>query len=173
MSKVLRRRMVDELAKRYQGEKTLVVIGYKGLTANQAVELRADLRKENIRMNIVKNSIAWHTFEGVGLKDLTRYFSEMNAVVTGPDPVVIAKKLMTYREKNKVLEVKAAWVEGRLFTPDQVAVLSKLPSRERILANFIGAFAAPSQAFVSTVNEIIGRFVRTIKAVEEKVAKGP
>ena len=44
MSKVLRKRMVDELVKKHGKEKNFVLVSTAGMTSNQAVELRRDLR---------------------------------------------------------------------------------------------------------------------------------
>ena len=54
MSKVLRRKMVDELAEKLQGQNNLVLVDAQGLTGNQTVELRgSDLAGEiNNRVDV-------------------------------------------------------------------------------------------------------------------------
>jgi ribosomal protein L10 len=46
MSKVLRRKMVEELADTLKGQTNLVLVDAKGLTGNQTVELRKALRED-------------------------------------------------------------------------------------------------------------------------------
>jgi len=168
MSKALRRRIVDELEKKYRGSKNFFLIGTQGLTANQAVELRRELRNEKVKMNVVKNSTAHHTFERIGLKDLQKFLTGMNAVVYGPDPVVTAKKLLAYKEKNQRPDVKAAVVDGKLMNAEQVVRLSKLPGREQLLSQILGVLLGVQTKFVSTLNEIPRSFVGTLQAIVDK-----
>ena len=55
MSKVLRRKMVDELAEKLKGQTNLVLVDAKGLTGNQTVELRKALREDKLKLSLVKN----------------------------------------------------------------------------------------------------------------------
>src|SRR5262245_2552230 len=112
MSKALRRRMVDELVKKYSGSRNVALVDAQGLTGNESVELRRDLRGSKVRMSLVKNSVAHHAFEKLGFKDLQGHLSGMNAVVTGDDAAIIAKKLVEYGKKTKKATVKAAHFDG-------------------------------------------------------------
>jgi len=168
MSKVLRRRMVDELAEKFKGQKNLVLVDAKGLTGNQANELRAQLREVKVRMRLVKNSVALHTFKKLGIDAFEKALSGMNAVVYGPDPLAIAKKLVAYREKNQRPEVRAAVIDGKPMAAAALVELSKLPGREQILSQVLGVMKGVTQQFVSTLNEIPRKFVGTLQAIADK-----
>jgi len=169
MSKVLRRKMVDDLAARFKDQKNLVLVSADGLTANQAVELRAQLREGKVRIRLVKNSVAVHTFRKLGIEAFEKHLAAgMNAIVYGPDPLVIAKKLVAYRDKNHRPQVKFALIEGRAADAAAIEALSKLPGREQILGMFLGTLNGALQKFVSTLNEIPRSFLGTLKAVSEK-----
>jgi large subunit ribosomal protein L10 len=160
--------MLDELAGKFRGQKNLVLVGTQGLTANQAVELRKQLREAQVRMRAVKNSVALHTFKQLGIDAFEKHLSGMNALVYGPDPLALAKKLVAYREKNQRPDVKCAMIEGRVMDPAAVVALSKLPGREQLLATFLGTLNAVTQKFVSTLNEIPRSFVGTLQAVADR-----
>jgi large subunit ribosomal protein L10 len=161
--------MVDDLAARFRDQKNLVLVDAKGLTANQTVELRAQLREGQVRMRLVKNSVAVHTFRKLGIETFEKHLDRgMNAVVYGPDPLAIAKKLTAYREKHQKPAVKAALIEGRATDAAALVALSKLPGREQLLSMLLGALNGVAQKFVSTLNEIPRSFVGTLKAVSEK-----
>jgi large subunit ribosomal protein L10 len=169
MSKVLRRKMVDDLAARFKDQKNLVLVDAKGLTANQTVELRAQLREGQVRMRLLKNSVAVHTFRKLGIPSFEKHLDQgMNAIVYGPDPLAIARKLVAYREKHQRPAVKAALIEGRAADAAAITALSKLPGREQLLSMLLGALNGVVQKFVSTLNEIPRSFVGTLKAVSEK-----
>ncbi len=168
MSKVLRRKMVEELAEKFRGQKNLVLLDAQGLTANQSVELRSQLREGKILMRLVKNSVALHTFKALGLDAFEKHLTGMSAFVYGPDPLVMAKKLTAYREKHQRPAVKAAVIEGKPMAPGAIAELAKLPGREQLLAILLATLNGVTQKFVATLNEIPRSFVATLQAVSEK-----
>jgi large subunit ribosomal protein L10 len=46
-----------------------------------------------------------------------------------------------------------------------------MPSREELLAKLLGTMQAPVVKFVQTLNEVPGKFVRTLAAVRDAQAK--
>jgi large subunit ribosomal protein L10 len=171
MSKVLRRKMVDELAEKLQGQNNLVLVDAKGLTGNQTVELRKALREDKSKFRLVKNSVALHTFKKLGVTGFDASLTGMSGVVYGPDPLAIAKKLIAYREKHQKAAVKAAVVEGKPMPPAAFEQFSKLPGRQELLSQVLGVLQGVTVQFVSTLNEIPRSFVGTLKAVADKEKK--
>ncbi len=168
MSKVLRKKMVDELAEKFKGQKNLVLVDTKGLTARQATELRAELRESKVQMRAVKNSVALYTFRKLGVEGFDKSLTGMNAVIYGADPLAIAKRLVAYKEKNQRPEVRAAVIEGKPVSPAAIGDLAKLPGREEMLAQVLGLMNGVTAQFVSTLNEIPRKFVGTLQAVADK-----
>jgi large subunit ribosomal protein L10 len=171
MSKVLRRKMVEELAEKLKGQTNLVLVDAQGLTGNQTVELRKSLREEKLKLRLVKNSVALHTFKKLGIEGFDAKLTGMSAVVYGADALAIAKKLVAYREKHQKGAVKAAYIEGKSMSPASIDALSKLPSRQELLAQLLGLLNATTAKFVSTLNEIPRSFVGTLQAIADKDKK--
>ena len=169
MSKVLRRRMVDELVKKHDKQKNFVLVNAQGMTSNQAVELRRDLREAKAKLTVLKNSVAHHAFEKMGLKDLQKHLTGMNALVTGSDPVVLAKKLTAFKEKNDKAQVRGASVEGKALTAADVAAMSKLPGREELLSILLGTLQAPAQQMVNVLQESVRQVLNVLSAYETKL----
>ena len=168
MSKVLRRKMVDELAEKLKGQTNLVLVDAQGLTGNQTVELRKSLREEKLKLRLVKNSVALHTFKKLGIEGFDAKLTGMSAVVYGADSLAIAKKLVAYREKYQKGAVKAAFIEGKPMSPASIDALSKLPGRMELLSQLLGLLNATTAKFVSTLNEIPRSFVGTLQAIADK-----
>ncbi len=171
MSKVLRRKMVDELAEKLKGQTNLVLVDAKGLTGIQTTELRKALREDKAKLRLVKNSVALHTFKKLGITGFESQLNGMSAVVYGADPLAISKKLIAYREKHQKGAVKAALIEGKSMTPAQIEQLSKLPGRAQLLSQLLGVLNGVTVQFVSTLNEIPRSFVGTLQAIADKDKK--
>jgi large subunit ribosomal protein L10 len=171
MSKVLRRKMVDELAQKLKGAGNLVLVDAKGMTGRQSSELRASLREGKGRMRLVKNSVALHALRQVGVSSFEAHLTGMSALIYGVDPLALAKKLVAYREKHQKPAVKAALIEGREMDPASITAFSKLPGREELLGTLLGTMQAVTQKFVSTLNEIPRSFVGTLQAVADRGKK--
>ena len=171
MSKVLRRKMVDELAEKLKGQTNLVLVDAKGLTGIQTTELRKSLREDKLKLRLVKNSVALHTFKKLGIAGLEGQLSGMSALVYGADSLAIAKRLTAYKDKHQKGAVKAAYIEGKSMAPAQIELLSKLPGRNELLSQLLGLMNAVTVQFVSTLNEIPRSFVGTLQAVADKDKK--
>ena len=168
MSKALRHTMVGELEVKFKDQKNVLLIGTEGLTGTESVELRAMLHESEGSMRMVKNSVALHTFRKLGVDTFDKNFSGMTAVVYGPDPLALAKSLVSYKEKTKRPVVRAAIIEGKPMEPSSIVELAKLPGRDELLAQLLSAFNAVTQKFVATLNEIPRSFVATLQAVSDK-----
>jgi large subunit ribosomal protein L10 len=89
------------------------------------------------------------------------------AVAISADPVAVAKILSEFAKENDKLRIKAAAMGGKLMSLAQVKALATLPGREQLLAMLMGTMQAPVQKFVQTLNEVPGKFVRTLAAVRD------
>lgn len=163
--------MVSEVSQRLEGLNNFLVIDYKGLKASQAVELRRDLRQNDSNMVVIKNSIATNALNKLGVSELKKYFGGMSAIVYGKDPVTISKKVISYKDKNKVLDVKCAYIDGKFVNISDVKKLSELPSREQLLGQVVGTIAAPMTGFVRTLNAISTKLAYAVNAIKEKREK--
>jgi large subunit ribosomal protein L10 len=171
MSKILRRKMVDELAEKLKGQGNVVLVDAKGLTGLQGTELRQALREGKARMRLVKNSVALHALKRLGITSFEKHLGGMSALIFGADPLALAKKLVAYREKHQKPALKAALIDGREMDPSSLDALSKLPGREELLSTLLGTMNAVTQKFVSTLNEIPRKFVGTVQAVADREKK--
>lgn len=163
--------MVSEVSKRLEGLSNFLVIDYKGLKANQAVELRKDLRQNDSNMMVIKNSVAANALTKLGTAEIKKYFEGMSAIVYGKDPVTISKKVISYKDKNKVLNVKCAYIEGKFVNVSEVKKLSELPSREQLLGQVVWTIAAPMTGLVRSLNAISTKLVYAVNAIKEKREK--
>lgn len=168
MSKALRTRMVTEMGRKFKGVQAGVLVDYRGLSAGQADSLRKDLRSAKVEMDVIKNSLAKLAFKDTGLGLLEKHLKGQIALVHGPDPVTVAKKLLAWKDKNKKLEIRGGILGSDLLSVDQIKALSTMASREAILSQIAGLIAAPMSDFACCLSVLFQDMAGLLKALEEK-----
>jgi large subunit ribosomal protein L10 len=137
---------VDELHKKLGSAKSFYLTDFSGLTVKKVTELRRRLRKAGVEYVVVKNTLAERALEGLDLPSNTAdFFKGPTAVAIGlEDPIVPAKVLVDFaKENDNKPAMKAAVVDNKAYTADQVERLSKLPGREQLLSQLAGVMEAP------------------------------
>lgn len=164
---------IDQAKDWYQRSKGIVFADYRGLKVKQFQELRKNLKKKGGEIHVIKNTL----FRLAAGDDLANMPDDLH---NGPTAVAFlyeneaecAKVLFDYATSSKVLKVKGGFFGGRALNSAQVEAFSKLPPREVLLAQVIGAIAAPLSSLVGVVEALYADPIRTIGAVADKVAEG-
>ena len=162
--------VVTTLQARLVGAQAAMVAEYRGLSVAQMTVLRAEARKQSVHVQVVKNSLLRRALTGTS-------FAVMDGLLKGPlmfaaaeDPVALAKIFTDYAKRFDKLVITGGALSGKQIDAAAIAQLSKMPSREELLAKLLGTMQAPISGFVRTLNEVPGRFVRTLAAVRDQRA---
>src|SRR5271170_5438064 len=86
MSKKIKKMQMDALAKTFDGVRDLVVLTVSGVDSQTENKMRLDLRKKNIRLQMVKNSLARQVFAQMGVQ-LTNCWEGPTTVAWGANSV--------------------------------------------------------------------------------------
>jgi large subunit ribosomal protein L10 len=90
----------------------------------------------------------------------------------GADPVAVAKVLSDFAKGNEKFVIAGGAMPGQLMSAKEISALASLPSREELIARLLGTMQAPIVKLVRTMNEVPGKFVRTLAAVRDAKAAG-
>lgn len=148
-----------------------IVTDYRGLTVEQITTLRRRLRPVGGRYQVVKNTLMKIAMSRRELPDLGDVLEGPSAVLFSEgDPVEAAKILTAYvKELRKDLpQVKGGFLGKRVMSPADVSNLATLPSREMILATFIGTLQSPVSGVVTTIGAVLQNLVGTVEAYHAK-----
>lgn len=157
----------------WMGEaKAQILVDYRGLSVREITDLRKQLRQSGAELRVVKNTLYRIARDGNIPDALEPHLHGMTAIafITG-DEAAAAKALTDYIKQARKAEVKALMLGEKVYPATMVDTLAKLPSREVMLAQFLGALQSPITGLVGTLSELIGQFVRTLQAVADKKAE--
>lgn len=172
MSKLVKKMMQDDLRGSLQGVTDLLVVSVNGLNGLQSNTMRLALRQKNIRVQVVKNSLAKRVLDDVGLTQAAQFLDGPSAVAWGgPTIVDLAKEITEWVGKLKKLQIKGGSTSGQPLTPEQVTALSKLPSREQLIARVVMLALSPASRVAGLITAPAGRIVGQVKTKAEGAAE--
>jgi large subunit ribosomal protein L10 len=145
MAREVKELMLKELEDRFHnlGETGCVVLGYKGLSADEARQIRLDLRRGGSSMMVIKNTLFSLAVRNVGAGGVAELVDGPTAVVTAENPVDAAKLVAEIAKNFDSVEVRGAYVDGDVVGPDGVERLASIPGREQLLSMIAGALLEP------------------------------
>jgi large subunit ribosomal protein L10 len=135
--------LVAELREELARSRTLIVSEYRGLTVKEIAEIRRSLRKQDVTYRVVKNRLMKiAASDGVG-SALGSLLNGPTAIAFGNDEGATAKAVIDAIRPYKQVRITGAVLGERAIDGDGVTRLAALPSRETLLSQLAGAFAAP------------------------------
>ncbi|MBE6734404.1 MAG: 50S ribosomal protein L10 [Ruminococcaceae bacterium] len=154
-----KQQLVAELTERIKGSCTGLLVSYEGISVADDTKLRKDLREAGINYTVIKNTLLQRAFAETGLSDLDQHLAGTTAIATSDDDYVAAARILCgFADKSKKgFTVKGGYMDGEVISMDKIVELSKLPTREVLLANVLGAFQAPIASFARAVQAIVDK----------------
>ena len=146
MSKYVKNLISEDLAKQLAGETDCLLVNVVGLDANNTMTLRRELRSKNIRLSVVKNSLARRAMEGTSLACAFDSVAGPVAVVWGSEDIVSLAKEVVRLSKEEYYEgfvAKGGVMDQALLTEKQVHEVSKWPDRAEQLSILVGQVLSP------------------------------
>ena len=171
MSKYVKSLITDHLRDRLQNVHDALLVNMVGLDANTNTRLRAELRRKNIQVVVVKNSMAARATEGTPLAPLFTGVSGTAAVCWGGEDIVSLAKEITKLAKDdklKPFEARGGVMDGEQLSAPQVEQVSKWPSRTEQLSLLMGQILSPGANLVSQLNSVGGALASQIKQKGEE-----
>jgi large subunit ribosomal protein L10 len=163
--------VVAEISEKVAHAQSIVLAEYRGLEVGDMTALRAKARSAGVYLRVLKNTLARRAVTGTPFEGLGQHMVGPLAYGISPDPVAAAKVLNEFAKANEKFVIKAGAMPGQVMTSKQVATLATMPSREELLATLMGTMQAPVAKFVQTLNEVPGKFVRTVAALRDQKEK--
>jgi large subunit ribosomal protein L10 len=163
---------VARLKERISSSQALLLAEYRGLSVQDATELRRSLGQDT-RFSVVKNTLMRRAAGEAGVGELERLLEGPTAVAfVAGDPVAAAKRVVEAAKRFPALALKGAYMEGRVLGADEARGLAELESRDVMLSRLAGALKAEMYRAAGMFQALQGRFLSLLEAYKEKVPSG-
>lgn len=168
MSKEIKDMITNEYSSAYEGVDSACVVSVIGLDAISTNQFRGKLREKNLRLQVVKNSLARRAFRETPLAPLANGLEGPCALITGGESVIdTAKLLVDLKKQYPAVELKFGVIEGDTELID-LAAMSKMKSRMETLGELAGLLISPAARLAGCLQGPGGRIAGCLKAMADK-----
>jgi large subunit ribosomal protein L10 len=165
--------ILKDLVEKFGKSKSIIFADYRGLSVANLSDLRRKLRKTHAEMKVAKKTLMNIAAKENKLDEVGRSIMEgpVAAVFSYEDELSGIKVLFQFSKENEKLKLLGGLMEGKVIDADTVKKYAKIPSREELLAKFMGSVKSPVSGFVGVLSNLMGGFVRVVNAYKDKLSK--
>ena len=168
MSKPIKQLIRNELTSRLDGVDSVAVVDLTGIDAITTNQIRSRLTDKDIRLNVVKNSLAKQAFKDVGLEAASDLLDGPCALAWGADSIIdVVRELRDIAKEVNELELKGALLDGDLFEAGRMAELANYPTREEAIGQIAQAITSPGAQLAGCLIAPGGAIASLLKTIEE------
>jgi large subunit ribosomal protein L10 len=170
MSKQVKKMQMDVLAKTFKDVKDMVFLSASGIDAITDNKIRLGLRKKNITMMVVKNSLMRRVFTDLKVQPGDDVWNGPTLIAWGAESV----KDLSREVENAVLKdpalkekvrVKSALADG-LAVPFARALT--MPTRKEAIADILGMILGPAASIAGCLTASASQVASQIQSIAEK-----
>ncbi|MBR5684411.1 MAG: 50S ribosomal protein L10 [Ruminococcus sp.] len=148
---------VEKLTEIIKNSVSGVLVDYKGITVEEDTKLRKELREAGVHYFVEKNTMLLRAFKECGIEGFEEALNGTTALaVSNDDQTAPARILGKFAEKagDEKFNLKAGYIEGEVYDQAGVIALSKIPSKDTLLAQLVGSLQGPLQKLAATLNAV-------------------
>ena len=168
MNREEKARVIESLAERLRAS-SAVLVDYQGMDVAQSTDLRRRSREAGVEFVVAKNTLTKRAADEAGVEGLSEFLVGPTALAFSEDPVAGAMLMAEFADRVESFALKAGLLEGgRVLDEAGVVALSRLPSREQLLAQVVGGISSPLTGLVTVLNNTIQGLVIALNQIAEQ-----
>ena len=170
-NKQQKQEILRDLKHKIDKAKSIIFTKYDGLSVQDNNELRKNLKAEDSEYLVAKKTFLELAFKDKKIESLKpREFEGKVAVVFGyGDEVAPAKIVDNFRKTHEdTIEFVGGILNENYISPEEVAKLAKIPSKEELYAKLVGSLNAPISGFVNVLAGNMRNLVYVLSAIKTK-----
>jgi large subunit ribosomal protein L10 len=162
--------VVAELDQIFTVSGVVVVAHYTGITVSEMSDLRLRMRRVGGAVRVAKNKLVKIALEGKECQSMSALFSGQTALIYSEDQVAAAKVAVEFAKDNQKLMILGGSMGSTSLDASAVLEVSKLPSKDEVVATIVGMVSAPASNLVGVINGPSANLAGILLSVEEKAA---
>ena len=170
---MLRKEQKEVIVQNYSGAFTsapsFLLINYSGAKVSEFESLRKAFNKLDTKISVVKNSLLQKATKDT---DFEEHFAQLKGetavALLNDNYVEAAKSFMDIKKESPVFDIKFGYIDGNIITIQQLETISKLPSREVLIGQFLSVLNQPIVKFLYAAKSIPSSLVNVLNNLKDK-----
>ena len=149
--------LLDELQGKIESHENFIITRYENLKANLANEFRGEVEELGGDFEIVRKRVFMKALEAKNICIDPKVFQgHVGVVFAGEDAVATTKAIFKFGKDNPdTLSVQGGRVDGTILDTERFKVLSQLPGKDEMRAQFLGLLEAPMAQTLAVVEALL------------------
>ncbi|HEX2914221.1 MAG TPA: 50S ribosomal protein L10 [Chloroflexia bacterium] len=161
---------ISDLQELWGSSLLAILTEYRGLTVAELTKLRTDLRPKGAEYHVTKNTLLLRAANQLG-------YSGLDEALAGPTAVVFIKEdlaggskaVLDFAKNNNKIVVKQGILNGQLLDAARLEAITKLPSKNQLIANMLGSLQAPTRNLVTVLSATTRNLVNVLDQYRQKL----
>ena len=168
MDRTTKESAVAELSDVFANTGAVVLADYSGMTVAEMTALRGKLREQGATLKVVRNRLAKLALKGQKGEGASDMFQGPIAIAYADDFTAAPKVTIEYAKSNQKFEIIGGFMEEEVMDAKGVEALSKMPSREELIATIAARLLGQAGEVVSRLNSPGQTLAGQIDAIKEQ-----
>jgi large subunit ribosomal protein L10 len=161
--------VVATLKEKFSTAEGFVLADYTGLTVEEVNGLRGKCKEADIEYKVIKNTLAKIAVKEANLEGVVDFIDGPTAVALSvKDSVAPARVLAAFMREIKKMAFRGGYVDGRAYSADEIKEISRLPGKDGLIAQVMGALNAPMANIVWNLEGNLRNLVSIIDQISKK-----
>lgn len=161
-------KQLEEIKLALKSSTAMYFLDYQGLNVADISALRRKLKESKAVFKVAKNTLLKMALQEMGMVPAEVLRGPTGVMLTIEDPVAPLKVLMEFAKDKEVIKPKGGLLEGNFFDAAQIKELSRLPTKNELLAQIIGSLKAPVQNLLWALQGPMSNLIFTLQAIAER-----
>lgn len=169
LSRAKKEEAVKEFSDRFKKAKIAIFGDFHGVSVAKSQALRRLLRKEEGEFKVSKKTLIDRALGESGIDLKTKGLQGEIAVTFGyGDEVSPAKTLWKFSKENETFKILGGILGGKVLSGKDILALAKLPAREIILGQLVGALVSPIRGLENVLQGNLRGLVVVLNKIKDK-----
>ena len=168
MNKARKKVIVEELGQIFKDSGIVVVSHYVGMTVAEMQDFRSRMNTAGGSVRVAKNRLAKIALVSTQCEGIADLMTGMTVLAYSKDPVTAAKVTEDYAKDNDKLQILGGAIGENILDRARVTAVSKMPSREELIASIVGCISAPAANIAGAIGTPASSIASLLKTIEEK-----
>ncbi len=165
-TKAQKGQVIKDLADKFVKAKSIVFLGFQGLTVKDDMDFRRKLTKENIDYKVAKKTLIKKGLKEAKIENVDELVIEgpVSVAIGYEDEVAPARIAKEFSKVSDKIKILGGYMASKYLSAAEMKVLAGLPGKDQLRAQLIGTINAPVSGFVNVLAGNMRGLVTVLKA---------